>query len=485
MRIFSLVVLLVVGLRAAAFAGAPIVLESYTGEKPAQATQLLSPLLGELGLNKFVAGYEGVGRSFEERVSRPAMTEARLPTDFAKQVETGYSAWASGQFNEAVEVLGKMIRAARENPGAFARSPELRDVMFKALIAHALSTAKIGDGSAAEQGLFEIVRSYPNANLPRGTYGQQAVTDFEAARKKLGNKLGTLTVNIDVAGQVYVNERMVNSGKAITESLLPGDYRVFVMFSSRLSRVHKVTIKANSATVLNIDSGFEAAVRTTGTHTGFQFATKDDRVRNEARYAQLFGDAVDASGIVVAGIDQDKKREVVIGVLVNTLNASELKRAHVALEPDPSAEKLRALATFLVGTGTAAPEGVDVISAAPTTQVSDGKGGIIYRDASPAEPMWKGWKYITGGTAAIGLGLGAVFLYYDGQGTCPAGDSTCGDVYQLKPQGFISIGAGAALAGVTIYLFVRERGQQRDAKASSAFVLPTRGGALAGYAFSF
>ena len=484
MRIFSLVTLLVIGLRASAFAGGPIVLESYTGEKPAEASQLLSPLLAELGQNKFLAGYEGVGRSFEEHVSRPAMSEARMPADFVKQVETGYSAWASGQFNEAVEILGKMIRAARENPGAFARSPELRDAMLKALIAHALSTAKIGDQSAAEQTLFEIVRSYPNATLARGTYGQQAVSDFDAARKKLGNKLGTLTVNVDIAAQVYVNERLASSGKVITESLLPGDYRVFVMFESRLSRVHKVTIKANSPTILSIDSGFEAAVRTTATHTGFQFASKDDRVKNEAKYAQQFGEALDAAAIVVAGIDQDKKRSVVIGVLVNRLNAVELKRAHVALEPDPSPEKLRALATFLVGTGTAAPEGVDVISAEAGTQVSDGKGGFIYRDVpGPGKPMWKGWKYVTGGAAVVGLGLGAVFLYYDGKGTCPAGDSTCGDVYELKPQGFVSIGAGAALAGVTIYLFVRERGQAR--KQSSAFVMPTRGGAVASYAFSF
>lgn len=483
MRIFSLVALLVVGLRASAFAGGPIVLESYTGEKPAEASQLLSPLLAELGQNKFLAGYEGVGRNFEEHVSRPAMSEARLPGDFVKQVETGYSAWASGQFNEAVEILGKMIRAARENPGAFARSPELRDAMLKALIAHALSTAKIGDTSGAEQTLFEIVRSYPNATLPRGTYGQQAVSDFDAARKKLGNKLGTLTVNVDLPAQVYVNERLVSSGKVITESLLPGDYRVFVMFESRLSRVHKVTIKANSPTILTIDSGFEAAVRTTAMHTGFQFASKEDRVKNEAKYAQQFGEAIDAAGIVVAGIDQDKKRSVVIGVLVNRLNAAELKRAHVALEPDPSPDKLRALATFLVGTGTAAPEGVDVISA-EAMQVSDGKGGFIYRDVpGPVQPMWKGWKYVTGGAAVVGLGLGAVFLYYDGKGTCPAHDSTCGDVYQLKPQGFVSIGAGAALAGVTIYLFVRERGEAK--KTRSAFVLPTRGGAVASYAFSF
>jgi len=481
MRMFPVVAVLV-GLHTSAFAGdSAIVLESYTGEKPADAGQTLSPMLGELGKHNFLAGYEVVGRSFEERVSRPAVTEAGLPADFGKQVEAGYNAWASGQFNEAVEVLGRMIRAARENPGAFAKTQQLRDSMFKALIAHALSTSKIGDQSGAEVTLAEIVRSYPNTQLPRGIYGQQAVTEFENARKKLGNKLGTLTVNIDITAPVYINERLVNAGKSVTESLLPGEYRVFAKLENGLSRVHKVTVRANNAAVLTIDSGFEAAVRTTDKLTGFQFASKEDRIKNESKYASQFARAIDAVAVAIAGIDQDKKRPVVVGVLVNLLNGVDMKRAHVALDPDPSPDKLRGLATFLVGTGTSpVPEGVDVISTAPGA--SSVPGGPIDSGEQPdgGSRLWGGWKFVTGGAAVVGLGIGSVLLYYDGK--CPGGGTDCGNVYNNKASGFISIGAGAALAGVTVYLFLRAG--KRDS-SRSAFVLPTHDGAVAGYAFSF
>ncbi|MEJ7602521.1 MAG: hypothetical protein WKG01_31810 [Kofleriaceae bacterium] len=472
----------VVGLSAPAAAGEfAIVLESYTGDKPAEASQVLSPLLGELGKHNFLTGYEVVGRSFEDKVSRPALTEAGLPADFAKQIEAGYDQWSVGQFNEAVETLGKVIRAARDNPGAFTKQ-ELREPMFKAMIAHALSTSKIGDRPAAEQMLLEIVRCYPTRDLPRGVYGQQAVTDYEAARKKLGNKLGTLTVSSDVSAPVFVNERLVGNGKAVTESLLPGEYRVFLKLDAGLSRVHKVTIKANSPTVLTIESGFEYVVRTTDKLTGFLFTSKEDRTRNEARYAQQFARSIDAIGVAVAGIDSDKKRPVVAGVLVNLMNGVEMKRAHVALGPDPSPEKLRGLAMFLIGSATSpVPEGIDVISTAPAA-VPDGNGGFISQTPVDRQSrIWGGWKYVTGGAAVGALIVGGVLLSYDGK--CPGGGTGCGNVYETKSPAFIAIGAGAALGAVTVYLFLR--GRSDDAASTTAFVAPTRGGAVAGYGFQF
>ena len=56
-----------------------IVLEVYTGAKPADA-KLLAPLLGELATRGFVGGYDGVGRKLEQ-VSLPATTpESRSRT---------------------------------------------------------------------------------------------------------------------------------------------------------------------------------------------------------------------------------------------------------------------------------------------------------------------------------------------------------------------------------------------------------------------
>src|SRR5687768_3395153 len=58
-----------------------IVLESYTGERPADAPRLLAPVLEELALKKFTAG-DGVARLFEAQVSHAAMQHKGWPPDF-------------------------------------------------------------------------------------------------------------------------------------------------------------------------------------------------------------------------------------------------------------------------------------------------------------------------------------------------------------------------------------------------------------------
>src|SRR5262245_47121332 len=93
-------------------AGDAIVLESYVGEKPADAEQVLAPLLEELARNRFAAGPAAVGGRFERTVSRPAV-DGRFPADFGERVSRGYDLWTNGKFNEAVAILGPLVEAAR------------------------------------------------------------------------------------------------------------------------------------------------------------------------------------------------------------------------------------------------------------------------------------------------------------------------------------------------------------------------------------
>ena len=49
--------------------------------------------------------------------------------------------------------------------------------------------------------------------------------------------------------------------------------------------------------------------------------------------------------------------------------------------------------------------------------------------------------------------------------------------------GWIAVGGGATLAAVTVYLFVKSK--PKPAGSGAAFVLPARGGALAGFTTRF
>ena len=92
-----IIAILVIGLASVAHAAPDngIVLESYTGERPADANRLLSPVLDELANRGYVAGPDVVGRRFEQRVSRPSQVGG-LPAGFSDQIEQGHKAYIRG-----------------------------------------------------------------------------------------------------------------------------------------------------------------------------------------------------------------------------------------------------------------------------------------------------------------------------------------------------------------------------------------------------
>ena len=57
----------------------------------------------------------------------------------------------------------------------------------------------------------------------------------------------------------------------------------------------------------------------------------------------------------------------------------------------------------------------------------------------------------------------------------------CPSLYSTKGAGFAVGGVGVGLAALSIYLFVRHG----DAPARTAYVVPTEGGAMAGFATTF
>ena len=72
----------------------------------------------------------------------------------------------------------------------------------------------------------------------------------------------------------------------------------------------------------------------------------------------------------------------------------------------------------------------------------------------------------------------------DGGDSCTLeGDQKqCPEVYDTKTGGIVSIGLGAALAGVSVWMFVRDR---KDARKLRLSLEPTDGGAIAGVTLRF
>jgi hypothetical protein len=457
----------------------PIVLESYVGERPPDADALLAPLLEELGKHRFVAGAE-VGRRFEAAASRPA-TAGGLPAGFADAVARGHDLWSNGKFDEAAAILGRLVEAARANPGELAthQNRELHAQLQKALIALSLCQLRLGDRSAARQTMAEALRGDPDLKITRGMYGQQASELFaEVVRQLTERGTGKLivTVDADVAG-IYVNERLVEMGRSLELGLVPGEHRVVARIGTEVSRAHRVHVVAGGVHRLTIDPAFDRAVHTGPGWTGFRFASEAARDRDELRHGAAFATAIDADQVIVLGIDVVRGRRMIRGALVNKVNGRDFRNGSIPLDAGPSEEQRRNLARFLNG-GPATP---DIIVGAPA---SAGGGGGERRDPAPP-PRASAWKWATGGAAIAAGALGGVLLAYDGR--CAKDVDTgvpCPNHYDTAVQGWLAVGGAVALAGVTAYLVVTERRAARAARRA-AYLAPTAGGVIAGLTARF
>ncbi len=462
----------------------PIVLESYVGEKPADADAILAPLVDELAKHRFVIGAAVVGRKFESTASRPAVGGG-LPADFAEAVTRGYELWTNGKFDEAATVLGELVERARRSSGELAgnQNRALHGKLQEAMIALALSQLKQGDRSAARQTMAEALRGDPELKITRGMYGQDASELWNEVRRELTERgPGKLIVTVGATGAgIYVNERLVEMGSGLELGLFPGEYRVVARIGDEVSRAHKVTVVAGGTHRLTIDPAFDRAVHTGPDWTGFRYATSAERERDELRHAAAFATAIDARQVILVGIDTVRGRRMLRGVLVNKVNDRDLLNGSIPLDASPSEERRRNLARFLNG----APPTPDIIVVRAESQGPDGSGGAAGDDRPGSGAPWGGWKWVAGGAAVAAGVAGGVLLAYDGRcsAALPTPDAPCPNNYQTATQGWLAVGGAAALAGVTVFLVVKER--RAGAPGRTAYVVPTAGGAFAGYAARF
>lgn len=463
MKLFNIVVgvVVAVGLMGAARADG-IVLESYTGDRPADAARLLAPFFEELSKRKVDAG-DGVARTFDSQVSRPARTADGVPSDFEAQVDKGFKEWVGGNFDKAIKILVPLIDNAHANSGLFVGNKPLRKALQKALIGLAIAQARIGDQAAMSATMKELIRSFPDAVISKGLYGPEAANAFAAVTKEVaGQGKGKLTVTVSNKSAVVAINEDIQTGTLETS---PGEYRVVASIDGQPLRTHVVTVKANETTTLAIDVAFDAAVRTTG-YTGFSYGTDGDRVATEALHAITFARSIRADSVAVVGIEDVRGRPSLFGALVSLQDGRDIRRASIPLEPAPSNKQVASLAPFLF-TGEGAAPGLVVETARKAPEPPTSSGGTIGTGGARVdrpEPVattsnrWGGWRFLTGFLGVGGLVAGGILVALDGNCSMdPPQGQPCNDLYATATPGYVALGAGAVFTGISIYLFATHK----------------------------
>ena len=451
-----------------AHAGNVVVIESYEGTRPDDATSVLSPLHAEFRALGYQTPSNELSASVQAKVSRPGTgLSAAILAEAVRVVDAGYQRWLAGDFEEATTVLAEGLQRFQNSPASVAQEPKLRDSIQKALVGLALSHNRLGHGEEARRHMAEYIRSFPDRDFNRTLFGPEAHDLYRKVRQELeAQKRGTLRVEVDDDGAVvFINERYESVGTVERADLLPGRYRVFVQKGATSGRTHDVDVAPGTNQKLSITWQADSALHSSPDFVGFAFTNQSERLSLEAGYAAALGRGLGATGVVVITIATYQGRRAIIGSVLSLDSGRPYRMGVVALEPaDPGEKAIRGLARFLAGgspgPGLIVPDGNAGGPAGP----SSGRGGgeRWYRDP------W-GWALLATGVVVAGAGTGfalhAASLREDARTAVDESEvrrlSDSADQYRLA--GLVGIGAGAALVvGGVIKLVIHETSSGTD-----------------------
>lgn len=498
-----------------------IVLESYTEQRPTSAAAIVNQVVDELVARGYEAGYTGFGRRYEAEISRPGLTATGLPSTFIEDVERGQRAWIRGRFDDSTQILGPLIAAAHANPAGWTASGPIREQVQRALIVLALSYHRLGNVPEATTLMGEVIRSFPEASISRSAHGPEAFELYESVLRELKSApRGKLRIRTsDPKTTIFVNERYADTGEFRGNDLNPGVYRVYVQLGALKGRTYRVPVPAGRDVTTVIDWGFDQAIRITKDWTGLLFPTAVSRSKFEVEYAARIGRHTRARSVVVIGLDTIRGRPMLVGSLISVDGSRELRRAQIGIDPAPTQERAKALASFLVG-DRAAGHGLDVIVDGPIPEPAapakrgkeadagetaggddsgdgtgvDGDGEDSGGDGeadSPAPESADGWRWGPWKFAATAAGLAGIvggWYFVSIHGDCktePVPGSPCPTKLNTRVGGYVTAGAGVGLVGFGVFMFISDLRQDTSRQDAGFAVFPTSDGGMATWSRRF
>lgn len=444
-----------------------IAIEVYSGPRPADAGRLMAPVLEELAVRGFDVGYDGIGRRFEGEVSMASRTKDGLPGDFATQIDNAHKAWTQGQFEEAQSILTPLIDAAHGNAAAIANDSKLVPLIQSALVDLALAQARLGDPGGATAAMAELVRSFPGFTVTKAKFGPEAAKLFDDTRQELAKQgTGNLIVTAAADGtQFFVNEQYKRTGSAYRDSLLPGKYRIYASLGALEGRTYVVEVKPGEDTHVDIDVQLDAVMHIDAAWTGLALDSPEARAQ-QYHYAVKMARLAGASAVALIGIVDNGDRMVMVGETVSMESERMRSQGVLSLDPVPNTDRRKALARYLTG-DESAKGSLDDPNALATVRRTAG------------HRRWGAWKYVVSVIGLAGVGVGGYLLAIDG--SCAEGSDPCKRDYDTSQSGWAVAGGGAAFLTLGIIMFATDKvGPER-----AVTLVPTRGGAMAGYSWKW
>jgi hypothetical protein len=407
-----------------------LVLESYVGQRPANADAVMAPLLDELEQRGFATRPASILELAGGGAPRPGVLDRdTTAAEITQRGEAGYEAYTRGRFAEAEAALRRAIERIHRNPALLVLDTNNLDATFKILVGLALSQAKRGDTSGSVATMIELIRTFRNQPITRVDYGPDAEQFYRAVARQV-QALGRGELSISVASDqavIFVDGQIRGLGKAALLDLIPGVYRVFIQVPATPGRQYEIEVTAGRHTVLRVDWELDSSLWLTDSWVGFVFATEAERARQAGFAGTLARRWGGGTPLAVVGMAQLSGKPAIRGQLV-----------------DATGRVVRSAAVLLGERSEAPPVG----AGSDPAGAGGGAGGKAPRGIDGAdEPRLRALaRFLADGVPAAG-----VHVIRDGNPAPGDGAADPRAGGRLAPQMLVGAGAAALVAGSVLY----------------------------------
>lgn len=328
--------------RTTAEAGKVLVLESYAGERPKNASSLLKAIYSDLQRRGASMEHADIIRRLDSRLSRSgAVLDPHARTTAETLVDQGFNNYQRGHFRTAHQRLSRAIAMYQRRPATLARHRPALAAYSKALIYLAVTYPQAPrPNEEAAATMAEFIRSFPDEELSFVEHGDQPREIHRRVRADLEpNGRGSIRLDIDDQDVIgFLNGRFLGTGSRTIPNLYPGLHTIYVQKGSRGGRVHRVNVKPKAQSVLTIQWALDQTLRSTDDWVGFEFANEAERSQREAALGAATARELGAKGLIILGIravrdPRNMELRRVVGARISLDSGQVYASGALAIEP--------------------------------------------------------------------------------------------------------------------------------------------------------
>lgn len=451
-------------------ARADVLLETYEGERPADASKILAPLRAELQAHGILANPTSIIAHVGDALPLAGVTDPALTTvAIVEKVDAATNKVAHEQFAPALVLFDAVRDLVHDNPVLVVTDGASPGWLTKAYAQMALAHDRLGQRDQAAEALTEQIRSHPERPITSGDFGPEVEKLYTATRKSYERlPHGSFLVSVDRPdAQIFIGYVGRGRGGSFTGDFGPGTYPVLVQEGGIARRYAKKIDPAHDPqTELRITWDLDSRFTATPDWIGAVWPRGNDRTLDLAR--ALAVRLPDHGLKFVTIVVRDGKRYVIaktdVGIRMNGAGACAIELG------ERDAEKLHALALCLEsGERTADLVGVPTATPAPPPVAPAPAGARPEsHDESVLQPVLIGG--LGAGVGAVGSGIYAAVI-------------TDGSVHEHRGLGVVLISSGVVVSAACLYLIHRTSGAGSATSAPTVSLTPQ--GATVGWATTF